>query len=73
MKKGIDYLKELTADEQVLFLKNISNIAKYRISLYLLNDYPSAEKFILSAFAFTLTPEGSRYWWDIVERVKINP
>lgn len=65
MKTGLEYLKELNPDEQVLFLKNLNNIANIKISKYLMNEYDTYHAFITGSFTFRDCPEGHDYWWNI--------
>lgn len=65
MKKGIEWLSMMSKEEQVLFLKNLNNVSKIKISTYLMADYKTFRPFILNAFSWRRTPEGSDYWMEI--------
>ncbi len=65
MKKGIEYLSMLSKKEQVLFLKNLNNMSKYKISTYLSDEYESFYKFMAAAFVWKQTSEGNEFWYKI--------
>lgn len=68
MKQGIEYLAMLSKEEQVLFLKNLNNVANTKISTYLMREHDSYHSFLTGSFTFTASTEGHDYWWDISMR-----
>ena len=68
MRQGIEFLKYLSPEEQVLFLKNLNNIGGHKISEYLLCEYNSLYDFVMSSFTFSSSPEGHSYWSEIIYR-----
>lgn len=68
MKQGIEYLSMLSKEEQVLFLKNLNNVANTKISKYLMLEHDSYHSFLTGSFTFADSPEGHDYWWDISMR-----
>ena len=68
--QGIECLEVLSDSEQVLFLKNLTNLGRHKISKYLLKDYVYLRHFISGAFIWSDTNEGSDYWNAIAEKVK---
>jgi hypothetical protein len=66
MKKGYEWLNCLSAKDQVLFCKNLTNLGKWKISEYLIDDYSSVGTFISSAFVWSASSEGDEYWSELL-------
>ena len=68
MKKGIEWLSMMSKEEQVLFLKNLNNVSKIKISNYLMADYKTFRQFIICSFGWGETTEGVDFWSEICTR-----
>lgn len=74
MKKGIEWLGQLSKEEQILFCKNRVNLGRFSlvttfgkltIAGYLSAEFSSFQEFIDYAFEWAKTPEGYEYWMQI--------
>lgn len=80
MKKGIEWLVEMPARHQVLFLKRLSETMAadtgdvgvtngiWSIADYLNKEQESLYYFIVNSFLWELTPEGHQYWHKMANR-----
>ena len=76
-KIGVEWLAQLSKEEQILFCKNRVNwgrfslattFGKLTIAGYLSAEFSSFQEFIDYAFEWDKTPEGHSYWADISYR-----
>lgn len=74
-KIGIEWLAQLSKEEQILFCKNRVNHSRDRssnrgltIGQYLIKDFDSFNAFIDRAFVWSETPEGHEYWLGVACR-----
>ena len=68
MKKGYEWLKILSKDNQTLFCKNLTNMGKHTVSIYLLSEYDELWNFIAAAFTWSDSPEGHDYWSELANK-----
>ena len=79
MKKGIEWLGQLSKEEQILFCKNRVNFCRnltpsatskrnLTIAEYLNERFSSFVQFIDQGFLWSSTPEGQDYWRGIAGR-----
>ena len=68
MKKGYEWIKMLSKDDQILFCKNLTNIGKHTISSYLLSEYDTFWNFIAAAFTWSDSSERHEYWSELANK-----
>lgn len=75
-KIGVEWLAQLSKEEQILFCKNRVNFGRnlsssrsnLTIAQYLNDRFYSFSQFIDHGFVWTDTPEGQDYWASISRR-----
>ncbi len=75
-KIGIEWLAQLSKEEQILFCKNRVNFGRNLLSSrknltiaeYLNDQFSSFSQFIEHGFVWSSTPEGQDYWSGIASR-----